>query len=137
MRALAARDGFAFALMWETGLRGVIARTARLSEWTLPDQPQVNVSVYLRANASASFTHPGILQVKPHHTKTAKHNLHGIMIQPAARHILDLWFCNSVMAAMAGQPLQDVLVRTTQEPPAVRQLRLAGNIAVAKGPMFL
>ena len=72
VQALAARDGFASALLWETGLRGVNARTVRLSECTLPDQPQVSVSVYLRANASASFTHPGILQVKPHHTKTAK-----------------------------------------------------------------
>lgn len=140
-RAVAARDGFAFSLMWSTGLRGINARSTQLSEWALQGQQLGSVTAYLHADlTSGSFHHPGALEVQPRKTKTASQNQRRICVRPAANSILDTWFwltSNYVMAAIAKQPLHSWLVRTTQEPEAAKQLRFKTHYpAHERGPQF-
>ena len=88
-QALAARDGFAFAL---TCMRGINARESRLSDFQLADRAAGSVQAYLTAQQMAGIRHPGSLHIQPHRTKTSLSNPHRIRLQPATTPVLDVWF---------------------------------------------
>lgn len=46
--AMAARDGFAFCLMWHTGMRSVNARMIRLEDFMLHGQPRGSLQAHLQ-----------------------------------------------------------------------------------------
>lgn len=113
-RALAARDGAAFSLMWQTGMRSVNARTMKIGDFMLPGQAKGSLHAYLHTPSSTS--HPGIIQVHPEQTKTHSQNPYSISIPPATEPVMDTfyWLAATVVTAHAlGQPITSYVIRSS------------------------
>lgn len=112
--ALAARDGFAFCLLWQTGMRGINAREIQVADFLLPGGPRGSLQLYLQS--STALQHPGVIQVHPLRTKTQSQNPYAISIPPAEEPILDTFYWLKALLATAilvGQPASGYLVRRT------------------------
>ena len=132
-KALAARDGFSFCLLWQTGMRSVNGRTVQFSDFTLPDQARGSLQAYLQSPALQP--HPALIQVQPQRTKTQLQNPFRISIPPAEEPILDVYFWLvglTATAHLAGQPITAQLVRTSQP----LQGAAASSQAHMLGPQF-
>ena len=72
--ALLTRDGFAFCLLWQTGLRGINAREITLDDFMLPGQGRGSVRQHLDSHLVSGqlhqVQHPGCIEVHPLRTKT-------------------------------------------------------------------
>ena len=116
--AMAARDGFAFCLLWNTGMRGINSREIQLSDFLLPGQQRGSLQAYLHSHGFS--THPGVIQVHPQRTKTLAQNPYQISIPPAEEPVLDTFYWLTAVlstALLLGQPIQGYLVRTTARGP--------------------
>lgn len=112
--ALAARDGLAFCLMWQTGMRSVNAREIKLSDFLLPGQARGSLQAHLHQHGVHS--HPGIIQVHPERTKTHLQNPFLISIPLAAEPVLDTYYWLTAVMATAcliEQPITEQLIRST------------------------
>ena len=113
-KAVLARDGFAFSVLWQTGMRGVNGTEVTLDDFKLPGQGRGSVRAYLQSVHPVQMQHPGIMEVQPLRTKTHAANTSSISIQPASELLLDVWFwllAVYTLSAVAGQPILQLLVR--------------------------
>ena len=90
-KAMYDKDGFAFSLLWATGMRGINAASIELADFQLPGQGRDSVTRYLSSTNPEQLQHPGTLLVQPRHLKTCQNNPHSISISPAAGTKLDVW----------------------------------------------
>ena len=136
-RALLIRDGFAFCLLWQTGLRGINAREITLDDFILPGQGRGPIRQYLDSHLVsgqlAGMQHPGPIQVHPLRTKTNAQNPHSISIQPSGYIVLDVWFWLNaiyIYAYMVDQPLQTYMVRASKPTSALSSARTMPSSSV-------
>ena len=80
-----ARVGFAFSLLWATGMCGINAASIVLAHFQLPGQGRDSVTRYL---SSIDPEHPGTLLVQPRHLKTCQNNPHSISWAPTRQAAL-------------------------------------------------
>ena len=121
-RAMLIRDGFAFCLLWQTGLRGINASECMLDDFTLPGQQRGSLKAYISSQQPMLMQHPGQIEVHPLRTKTNAENTGRVRVEPAALPILDLWFWLLALLANAisiRQPISQYMVRASK--PAVTQ----------------
>ena len=115
-RALAARDAFAFCLLWQTGMRGTNAREITLQDFMLPNKGRGSVAACLISSLHSQLQHPGTIHVQPLRTKTHAHNTCMIIIPAADNPVLDTWYWMAAayaMAALNNQPMHHYMVRSS------------------------
>ena len=120
-RAVLARDGFAFCLLWQTGMRGINASTVQLDDFRLPGQGRGSIRAYLQSEHPVQMQPPGIIEVQLVSTKTQLDNQDTISIQPSSDQLQDLWFWLLAVythAALASQPIIQYLVRPSEAGPS-------------------
>ena len=132
-RAVLARDGFAFCLLWQTGMRGINASDVTMDDFKLPGQGRGSLRAYLESAQPVQTQHPGIIEVQPRRTMTHSANPHSISIQPAAVLLLDVWIWLLAVythSALAKQSIIQYLVRPSQAaacPPCPAAHSYRGN----------
>ena len=135
VRSLAARDGFAFCLMWQTGMRSVNAREIRLEDFLLHGQGRGSLQLY--PSSPGAQIHPGMIHVHPQRTKTHVKNPYAISIPPAQEPVMDTYNWLTAVIATAelhGQPVTSYLIRVSDRLlPAPHET----GTAHASGPQFL
>ena len=116
-RALLARDGFAFCLLWQTGLRGINASDSVLEDFIIPGPGRGSIRAYLCSQQPMQLQHPGTIEVHPLRTKTSAQNTGRVHVEPSDTPVLDLWFwpvAAYTSAFLARQPITQYLVRATE-----------------------
>ena len=117
-RAMVARDGFAFSLLWTTGMRGINACEITIQDFSLaPTDRHVSTPAVSRMTPTMQLVHGDRIIVTPQRLKSVMGANHsGVPIIFSGHPIMDpiIWLHRVLEAcAAAKQPVSDYIVRTS------------------------
>ena len=115
-RSLAARDGFAFSLLWSTGLRGINAREACCSDFWLPATAAQPCQPALPYITPVFMLSPGtVVELVPQRLKTSiSANALGVQLAVQECQLMCpvRWLSLHIQCSnAAGSPISNLLVR--------------------------
>ena len=122
-KAMLARDGFVFCLLWQTGMRGLNAAETTLDDFMLPGLSRGSLKAYLISISSTAWQsqHPGTIEVHPLKTKTHAVDPYSISLPRASSPEPTIcWMCGSgCWQSTSTQPWQaDPSSSTSLGPPS-------------------